>query len=87
MCGRFSLATPFEVLAKRCKSKLPRNYNPNYNIALGGDVLAIAIDEPDEMNYLKWGLVPFWANEKKKNIIFLKPFPEEKLRLFTKKNG
>ncbi|MBD3238643.1 MAG: hypothetical protein GF332_03330 [Candidatus Moranbacteria bacterium] len=63
MCGRFTLHTPFDQLAKRFKVKIPSNFEPSYNIAPGDRVLAIAINQPLKMQFFKWGLAPFWAKQ------------------------
>ncbi|MCJ7603688.1 MAG: SOS response-associated peptidase, partial [Desulfobulbaceae bacterium] len=67
MCGRFALPTP-EELAGHFNLKKTPGLEPRYNIAPSQDVAAVRLisGTPDrELVMLKWGLIPFWAKDKK----------------------
>lgn len=69
MCGRYTLLADELAIARRFHVAEPiKNYEPSYNIAPGQNVLAIIYDErknEKRAGYLKWGLVPPWATDKK----------------------
>jgi putative SOS response-associated peptidase YedK len=64
MCGRFSLATPPDVLARQFElAELPE-LPPRYNIAPTQPVAVVRASSgpaPREMVLMRWGLVPYWA--------------------------
>jgi putative SOS response-associated peptidase YedK len=64
MCGRYSLTTPPEAMARvfRTTGPLP-NLPPRYNIAPTQDsaVVRLAADGARELALLRWGLVPSWS--------------------------
>ncbi|MBU4264369.1 MAG: SOS response-associated peptidase [Proteobacteria bacterium] len=67
MCGRFALPTP-EELASHFNLKKTPGLEPRYNIAPSQDIAAVRLisGTPDrELAMLKWGLIPFWAKDKK----------------------
>lgn len=63
MCGRFTLTSSPEELARRFGIDPPLDLAPRYNIAPGQGVLAVRARTPDarEGAMLHWGLVPPWA--------------------------
>lgn len=67
MCGRYTLlADEVEVLKEFGLSNSIPDYQPSYNIAPGQNVLAIIHDgKKKRAGYLKWGLVPSWAQDPK----------------------
>jgi putative SOS response-associated peptidase YedK len=66
MCGRFSIATPFEELRERFKAEPPKvDFKPIYNGAPGRDMLVITSVMPKQMSLFHWGLVPSWAKDPK----------------------
>lgn len=67
MCGRYTLlADEIEILEEFGMDRGIENYHPSYNIAPGQDVLAIINDGKEKRaGYLRWGLVPAWANDEK----------------------
>ncbi len=67
MCGRFALPTP-ENLATHFNLRTCPEIEPRYNIAPSQDIAAVRLmaDSANrELVLLKWGLVPFWAKDKK----------------------
>lgn len=62
MCGRFTLTTDPEKLARRFGIELPDEpLLPRFNIAPTQTVPVILNDEPQRASLLRWGLVPAWA--------------------------
>ena len=69
MCGRFALVPHYEKL--RHQFHLDENLTeitPSYNIAPGASVLFLCSSDGVLLNALslRWGLIPFWAKDKKK---------------------
>ena len=67
MCGRYTLlADEMKVRQAFEIEHVIEDYQPNYNIAPGQNVLAIIHDgKKRRAGYLRWGLVPSWANDPK----------------------
>ncbi len=66
MCGRFALSaktSEIEKLLHRVKFK--DELNPRYNIAPSQQIAAVINTNSKEITYLRWGLIPFWAKDKK----------------------
>src|SRR5262245_25488416 len=63
MCGRFTLTSTPEELARRFGLDAPPSVSPRYNIAPGQDVLAVRAraEGGRVITPLRWGLVPAWA--------------------------
>lgn len=64
MCGRFSLID-IDAIFSRYRIKLNQGINikPHYNIAPTQFVPVIY--QENKIEYMKWGLVPFWAKDSK----------------------
>ena len=59
MCGRFSLKTPTEELARKFGARRAPQASPRYNIAPSQEVLAVTNAEGErELAPLVWGLIP-----------------------------
>ena len=66
MCGRFYLDVQADELAEYFDLPTLPNLTPRYNIAPSQDVTAIRVGEQGrEWMSLHWGLIPFWAKDKK----------------------
>lgn len=67
MCGRYTLlADELDILRTFALKSGIESYEPSYNIAPGQNVLAIIHDGKEKRaGYLRWGLVPTWANDEK----------------------
>src|SRR3712207_1983676 len=66
MCGRFSLKTPVEELARKFGARKAVQASPRYNIAPSQEVLAVRKAEGErEFTPLLWGLIPSWSREPK----------------------
>lgn len=64
MCGRFSLKASPDDLWKTLDAEAIAGYRPRYNIAPTQDVLGVIVEEGGRRaRMLRWGLVPFWADD------------------------
>jgi len=65
MCGRFTLASTAEELMEEFGlGGMPGEYRPRYNIAPSQPVLTLVAGKDGPVwRYLRWGLVPFWADD------------------------
>jgi putative SOS response-associated peptidase YedK len=69
MCGRYSITTPVEALARlfRFGGPLP-NLPPRYNVAPTQQVPIVRTAPANgerELLQVRWGLIPFWAKDAK----------------------
>lgn len=63
MCGRYTLYTEREVLARRFEVELPE-LAPSYNVAPTQSVVAVRMRQGGRLAMtMRWGLVPFWAKD------------------------
>jgi putative SOS response-associated peptidase YedK len=66
MCGRFTLATPPEIVAEFFELAVAPELTSRYNIAPTQPAPAILVDETNggrAFRSLHWGLIPTWAKE------------------------
>lgn len=64
MCGRYTLKTDAETLERIFGHPVPAAYQPRYNIAPTQQVVAIIADGGEvRPAMLRWGLIPFWADD------------------------
>lgn len=67
MCGRFAATTPPDQIAAYFGAEAsaePDEFEPDYNVAPTHDVPVVRIREGSRhLDYLRWGLVPFWAKD------------------------
>lgn len=74
MCGRYALAEKPENLYKRYNIQKPDKKHsaiyqeilqlgPRYNIAPGDFVPVVTKGSPLTLQFMKWGLVPYWAKD------------------------
>jgi putative SOS response-associated peptidase YedK len=62
VCGRFTLTSTPEDLARRFELDEPIELSPRYNVAPGQSVLAVRSEDGRRRAApLRWGLVPGWA--------------------------
>lgn len=65
MCGRFTLTVDKEEIEKQLLVNIT-DYTPRYNIAPSQPVLSVISDGMErKAGYLRWGLVPSWAKDRK----------------------
>ena len=65
MCGRFSFSPLAKVIEDRFDVKVDHNYKPRYNSAPSQNLAVISNQDPDNLSYFRWGLIPFWAKDPK----------------------
>jgi len=68
MCGRFSLTQPAKSIAEFFKTLKFEDVEPRYNIAPAQPVLTVMTDPESKKRIVRpmhWGLIPFWAKDKK----------------------
>jgi len=65
MCGRFTLATPGEVIAELFSLPAVPDLSPRYNIAPTQDVAIVRNRASGEREWaaVHWGLIPSWAKD------------------------
>ena len=64
MCGRFTLTSNLDDLQGRFDFQaLDLDYRPAYNIAPTQQVLTVTNDGQRRAEFMRWGLVPFWAKD------------------------
>ena len=66
MCGRFSLTYTDQDLLEYFQLARGLDLEPRYNIAPSQPVAAVRVEEGERrLVLLRWGLIPFWANDPK----------------------
>lgn len=66
MCGRFTLTLSPDDLAEFFGLSKVQSFGPRYNIAPSQEVVAIRVEEGKrKLDLLRWGLIPFWAEDSK----------------------
>ncbi|KKK39749.1 hypothetical protein WQ57_00150 [Mesobacillus campisalis] len=67
MCGRFSLFEDVEQLMQQFGFEFAGEWDPRFNVAPSQQVLAVAPgkDGGRKGAMLRWGLIPFWAEDEK----------------------
>lgn len=64
MCGRFTLATKPEDLMETLPGfELPDELPARYNIAPSQPVAVVANNGQNKIEFFRWGLIPFWAED------------------------
>lgn len=66
MCGRFSLATSKAKLQELLPGvAVEENLRASFNIAPTQHAYVLTNEQPDRLQYLVWGLVPYWSEDGK----------------------
>ncbi|PLX09216.1 MAG: hypothetical protein C0598_11925 [Marinilabiliales bacterium] len=66
MCGRFQLSVKGKHISERFNVEVfDEKYSPSYNCAPSQNLPVITNTEPEQLNYFKWGLIPFWSKDPK----------------------
>ena len=66
MCGRFAFSAKTEDIERLLPEvKVDKEIPERYNIAPSQEVAAVINDRSNEITFLKWGLIPFWAKDPK----------------------
>lgn len=63
MCGRFTLTTNLQTIARVFQVSPSLSTTPRYNVAPTQDVVTILPNGGAHLELLRWGLVPAWAKE------------------------
>ena len=64
MCGRFTLTSDLRALELRFNFRgADLDYTPRYNVAPTQEALTVVRDGENRAEYMRWGLVPFWAKD------------------------
>ncbi len=64
MCGRFSMAIDSDDLRTALAlGAIPTDWRKRYNIAPSQDVGVVIDPEERNVEWMRWGLVPFWAKD------------------------
>jgi putative SOS response-associated peptidase YedK len=66
MCGRYSFAPDLKIVNEHYDITLKDgDIRNNYNCAPSQSLPVITGDKPDELSVFQWGLIPFWAKDRK----------------------
>ena len=68
MCGRYTLKSPPQSIAKQFQLFDVPDLRPRYNIAPSQDVLVVTAGKDSSMRdwrFMRWGLIPSWAKDPK----------------------
>jgi putative SOS response-associated peptidase YedK len=72
MCGRFTLRSAPNLVAKEFELPVLPPYKPRWNIAPTQQILAVRLhDGKPEATMLRWGLIPVWADDIKKQPLLI----------------
>ncbi|MBO0781539.1 MAG: SOS response-associated peptidase [Ktedonobacteraceae bacterium] len=63
MCGRFTLITDINNIARTFNVPPTLQTTPRYNVAPTQDIVAIMRNGSSHLEWLRWGLIPSWAKE------------------------
>lgn len=64
MCGRFSFSPLAKIIEERFDIKVDGSvYRPRYNCAPTQNLAVVTNRDPDQLSFLRWGLIPFWAKD------------------------
>lgn len=65
MCGRYSITSPIEAIQRIFDVPERPNLAPRYNVAPTQDAPVVRLEEDGarHLTELRWGLVPFWAED------------------------
>jgi putative SOS response-associated peptidase YedK len=66
MCGRFALTAPASTIAEIFQVDVLPDVLPRYNVAPTSDILCVVEENGARTaQTFKWGLIPFWAKDRK----------------------
>lgn len=64
MCGRYTITLePADFEAEMDVAEFPADFEPRYNVAPTQNVLVVRDAESRKAEWMKWGLIPFWAKD------------------------
>lgn len=66
MCGRFSFVTsPEKIKQQLGEVETGQNLKLSFNIAPTQQAYVLTNEEPQQLSYYRWGLIPHWAKDSK----------------------
>jgi putative SOS response-associated peptidase YedK len=66
VCGRFQLSVKGKHISERFNVEVfDEMYSPNFNCAPSQKLPVITNTKPEQLSFLQWGLIPFWAKDPK----------------------
>ncbi|MNK53039.1 hypothetical protein D3C87_719900 [compost metagenome] len=65
MCVRYTLSASDKEILKNHPQKLVGDWEPHFNLAPTLKGLVITADEPDIIQHMRFGIVPYWAKDLK----------------------
>ena len=65
MCGRYTLSAPWREVADLYRLPDDFELRPRYNIAPSQPVVALRLEPERSLAWLRWGLIPSWAKNRK----------------------
>ena len=63
MCGRFSFTVSKEKIEQEFNIKITHELKLSYNIAPTHHAYVITNEQTNKLQYLTWGLIPYWSND------------------------
>ena len=64
MCGRFTITLAADEVHEQLElGELPPDWRPRYNVAPSQPVAAVTDPQSRQVEWLRWGLIPFWAKD------------------------
>jgi putative SOS response-associated peptidase YedK len=64
MCGRFQLSVKGKHISERFNIEVfDEKYSPSYNCAPTQALPIITNSDSENLNFFKWGLIPYWAKD------------------------
>ena len=65
MCGRYTLVKTHEVAERFQVEQTSLDLAPRYNVAPGQELPVVTKHSPNQLEIMRWGLVPSWAKDTK----------------------
>lgn len=65
MCGRYTLVKTHEVAERFQVEQSSLDLAPRYNVAPGQELPVVTKHSPNQLEIMRWGLVPSWAKDTK----------------------
>lgn len=64
MCGRYTITLdPADFAEELGVAEFPSDFEPRYNVAPTQQVAVVRDSESRKVEWMKWGLIPFWAKD------------------------
>ena len=63
MCGRYTLTTNIQTIARVFEVAPTLETQPRYNVAPTQEVVTIVSDGQKQLAWMRWGLIPRWAKD------------------------